>query len=48
MQDPAEPFLVTRDGTVDLTHAQTLSARFRLTSRGVRLPSEEAAAERAR
>ena len=41
-------FLVSRDGTTDLTHAQTLSSRFVLTSRGVRLPAVGADTERAR
>ena len=39
MSHESEPFAVTRDGIVDLTYEQTLSSRFRLTSRGVRLAS---------
>lgn len=45
---PSHPFIVSRGGTTDLTHAQTLSRRFVLTSRGVRLPAEEADSEAAR
>jgi very-short-patch-repair endonuclease len=41
-------FLVDRDGTPDLTHAQTLSGRFVLTSRGVRQPAEQSDMDRAR
>lgn len=41
-------FLVSRAGTDSLTHAQTRSSRFVLTSRGVRLPSGMADAEEAR
>jgi very-short-patch-repair endonuclease len=40
--------MVRRNGTAELTHAQTLSHRFVLTSRGVRLPSAQADSERAR
>lgn len=35
----ADPFLVTKLGAGDLTHAETRHARFMLTSRGVRLPA---------
>lgn len=39
---PSGAFLVDRSGTPDLTHAQTLSGRFVITSRGVRLPAAQA------
>jgi very-short-patch-repair endonuclease len=45
---PGRAFLVGREGTTDLTHAQTLSSRFVLTSRGVRLPADAADVDRAR
>jgi len=45
---PDTPFLVDRSGAPDLTYGQTLSGRFILTSRGVRLPQGAAASERAR
>lgn len=38
----ATPFLVTREGSGDLTHAQTRHGRYLATSRGVRLPAEAA------
>ncbi len=44
----AEPFLVTRTGAGQLTHAQTRNARFVLTSTGVRLPASDAASAHAR
>ena len=45
---PPRPFLVDRDGTSELTHAQTLSRRYVLTSRGVRLPVLGIGSERSR
>jgi hypothetical protein len=45
---PATAFLVNRDGAPDLTYEQTLSRRFLLTSRGVRLRAADADVTRAR
>lgn len=45
---PAQPFLVTRTGAGQLTHAQTRNSRFVLTSTGVRLPASDADSAHAR